>query len=334
MDALLFALNAILPILLLVVLGYFLKHIKFFDQSFVNQLNKYVFRIGIPALLFYKIYNIESLSDINWQLIAFSLIAILVVFLLALISVSIFVKDDRKKGVILQAAFRSNFALIGLPLAEAIGGAETARFIAVLFAFAIPLTNILGVISLTMFQKDELGKVSIPFMLKNIITNPLIISVVLGLLTLAIRSVLPVSNGEIVFLLERDLPIIFKPLSWLANTATPLALIALGGQFEISVVKSLMKDIIHGTLWRIVIVPGLVLAIAYILRFKMVGLSGEAFPALIALFSAPVAVSSVIMAHEMKGDDQLAGQLVVWTSIGSVITIFMTIAVFRGLGVL
>lgn len=333
MDALLFALNAILPVLLLFVFGYALRHIKFFDITFFNQLNKYIFRIGIPALLFYKIYKIDNLGDINWDMIWFAVTAILVVFILAFIVVAIVVKDDRKKGVILQAAFRSNFALIGLPIAEAIGGPETGQFVAVLFAFVVPFTNILGVIALTMFQKNELGKINVGFMIKNIITNPLIIAVILGIITIAIRGFIPIVDGQIVFSIERDISFLFKPLTWVSNTATPLALIALGGRFEISVVKRLAKDIIHGTLWRIVIVPTMVLTTVYLLRHKIPSLV-DALPAFIALFSTPVAVSSVIMAHEMHGDDQLAGQLVVWTSIGSVLTIFITIVIFRSLGML
>ncbi len=333
MDAFIFAINAILPILLLFLFGYGLKYFKIFDRSFFIQLNKYVFRIGLPALLFYKIYTIEDLGQIKWELIAFAIIAILVMFTLGLISVLLFVKDDHKKGVILQAVFRSNFALIGLPLADALGGPETGQYIALLFAFAIPLTNILGVVSLTMFQKDELGRINVGFMFKNIVTNPLIIAVVMGIISLSIRGFMPVIDGEIVFSIQRDLPIIFKPLNWIANTATPMALIALGGQFEMNVVKSLAKDIIHGTIWRIILVPSIVLTTAYFLRNIFPALH-DAFPALIALFSAPVAVSSVIMAHEMKGDDQLAGQLVVWTSIGSVFTVFIIVVVFRSLGML
>ncbi len=333
MDAFVFALNAIIPILILFLFGYALNHFKFFDRTFFNQLNKYIFRIGLPALLFYKIYTIEDLGQIKWELIAFAVIGILIVFTLGLISVLLFVKDDHKKGVILQSVFRSNFALIGLPLADALGGPETGQYIALLFAFAIPLTNTLGVISLTMFQKDELGKVNVGFMIKNIVTNPLIIAVIVGIIAIAIRGFIPMVDGDIAFSLQRDVPIIFKPIMWVANTATPLALIALGGQFEMSVVKSLAKDIIHGTLWRIVLVPGIVLTAAYMLR-NIYPAIADALPALIALFSAPVAVSSVIMAHEMHADDQLAGQLVVWTSIGSVFTVFIIVVVFRSLGML
>ena len=333
MDALIFAINAIFPIIILFLFGYALKHFKFFDRTFFNQLNKYIFRIALPALLFYKIYEIENVGDINWDLIAFSIIAIFVIFILGLISVLLFVEDDRKKGVILQAVFRSNFGLIGLPLAESIGGAEVGQFVAVLFAFAIPLNNVLAVISLTMFQKDDKGKISIRLMVRNIITNPLILAVIVGIITIAIRGLIPVVDGEIAFSIARDLPIVYKPIYWIGSTATPLALIALGGQFELSVVKSLAKDIIHGTLWRILIVPGLVLTTAYFLRHRFPDIT-IALPALIALFGTPVAVSSVIMAHEMKGDDQLAGQLVVWTSIGSVFTIFIIMVVFRSLGML
>lgn len=333
MDALIFAANAILPIIILFVFGYFLKHFKVFDDTFFNQLNKFIFRIALPMLLFYKIYTIKNLGDISWNLIAFSLIAIFIVFICALIFVIIFIKDDRKKGVILQAAFRSNFALIGLPLSEALGGDETGRFIAVLFAFAIPLLNVLAVISLSLFQKNETGRISIKSIIINVFKNPLIIGVLLGISLLGIRSFVPIVDGELVFSIERDLPIVFKPILWMSQTASPLALIALGGQFELSVVKSLAKHIVIGTVWRIVIVPGIVLTCAYLLRDRFTQFK-DAFPALIALFAAPVAVSSVIMAHEMKSDDQLAGQLVVWSSIGSVFTIFIIVIVFRSLGLL
>ncbi len=333
MDALIFAINAILPIIILFLFGFILKHFNFFDRIFFNQLNKYIFRIALPALLFYKIYTIENLADINWDLIAFSIICLFVVFILGLISVLIFVKDDRKKGVILQAVFRSNFGLIGLPLAESIGGIAAGQFVAVLFAFAIPLNNVLAVIALTMFQKDDQGKISIRLMLKNMITNPLIIAVIVGVVVIVMRGFMPVVGGEIAFSIARDLQVFYKPMTWIANTATPLALIALGGQFELSVIKSLAKDIIHGTLWRIAIVPGLVFTAAYLLRNRFPDIA-IALPALIALFATPVAVSSVIMAHEMHGDEQLAGQLVVWTSIGSVFTIFIIIVIFKNLGML
>ena len=334
MNAFIFALNAILPIIILFAFGYFLKHIKFFNDIFFSQLNKYIFRIALPVLIFYNIFKVKNLSNINWMVIGFAVGSLLTIYLLALVFVLLFVKDNKQKGVILQGAFRSNFALIGLPLAEALGNAESLEVISVLFAFAIPLSNILAVISLSMFQKNDQGKVDPKALLLNVIKNPLIHGVFLGLIVVAIRSFIPLdTTGNLVFSIENDLPFLFKVMTWLAGTASPLALIALGGQFEISVVKKLKVQIIQGTLWRIVVAPALVLTVAYFLSLKYQQFDNT-FPALVALFASPVAVSSVIMAYEMDNDDQLAGQLVVWTSIGSILSLFIIIVVLRSLSIL
>ncbi|MFA6801650.1 MAG: AEC family transporter [Acholeplasmataceae bacterium] len=191
MNAFLFALNAILPIMILFLFGFFLKHIKFFNANFISQLNKYVFRVALPALLFYNVYSVESLQNINWVVIGFSVAALFVIFLLAFVSVVIFIKDPKQKGVLLQAAFRSNFALIGLPLAEELGSPSAIVVISLLFAFAIPLSNTLAVISLSMFQKNELGKVDIKSIFISVIKNPLIIGVLVGVVFLAARSFVP-----------------------------------------------------------------------------------------------------------------------------------------------
>ncbi len=334
MDVLLFALNAILPIILLFILGYILKHIKFLDKLFFLQLNKFIFRIALPVLLFYNIYNIENLENINWMVIGYAVACVFFIFILGFIAVVIFVKDPKQKGVILQGAFRSNFALIGFPLAQAMGSANALAVISILFAFVIPLTNVLAVVSLSMFQRNELGKIDPKAILLNVIKNPLIIGVILGIIFVYVRSLLPVDGDLVpVFTIKHQLPFLYQVIQWIAQTASPLALLALGGQFEVSMVNKLKNQIAFGTVFRIVIAPLIGLTGAYILSLRYSAFDGV-FPALIALFATPVAVSSVIMASEMDNDDQLAGQLVVWTSLGSVVTIFVIIVSLRSLGVL
>lgn len=327
-----FAFNAIIPIILIVLLGYGLRRIKFIDLPFVNLLNKFVFRIGLPILLFYNVYSINSLSDIDWTIVLFAVSAILVVFSVGLIFVSIAIKDPKQKGVILQSIFRSNFALVGIPLAQALGGTEALAIVSIISAFTIPLLNVLAVVSLTMFQRNEFGEpISIMKVLRTIATNPLIIGVLLGLITLVIRSMIPVVNGELVFSLQNNLTFSYTFLRIMSQTASPLALIALGGQFEFSVVKRLAKHIIIGVTWRLLIVPASVLSIAVLLAPRVPGIS-VSYPALIALFATPVAVSSSIMANEMGGDKELAGQLVVWSTICSIVTIFFTIVIMKSIG--
>jgi hypothetical protein len=185
-----------------------------------------------------------------------------------------------------------------------------------------------------MFQKNEFGeRISIKKMIQNIISNPLIIAVFMGLFVLFLRSLLPTSNGVPIFTLKNQLPFSVTLMKMISQTASPMALIALGGQFEISLVKPLLKQITLGVSLRILIVPGLAIFFAYLLQDRFTGLQ-YAYPALIALYGAPVAVSSAIMTQEMGGDEKLASQLVVWTTVFSMFTIFFTIVILRSAGLL
>lgn len=328
MNIFLFAFNAISPLILLIVLGYILKKIKFLDEGWFKKGNKLIFKVCLPVLLFMNVYHIESLAEINWTVVLYAEIIIVCTFFLGLLLVKFTIPEDRQKGVILQCVFRSNFAIIGIPLAEALGGAEAMGIASVLSAFSIPTFNILAVIALTMYHKDENGhRASLADTLKKIATNPLIIGVVCGLVVLGIRSFIPVSvdgSEELVFSIENNIPWMYNALNNISKISSPLALIILGGQFDFAAVKELKKQIVIGTLARVLIVPMIALGLAIVLSTytSLIDFSVAVYPALIALFGSPVAVSSAIMAQEMDNDGTLAGQLVVWTSIVSIFTIF------------
>jgi len=332
LETFLFAANAILPIVVLIALGYVLKHIRFIDLHFVNILNKYVFRVGLPALLFYNVYNIDSFEDIKFGVIIYAVIMMLILFGIGMLTIPFAVKDPNQKGVVLQVIVRSNFALIGIPLAQTLGGFEAIAVVALLSAFTIPLANVLSVVSLNMYQKNEYGeRISVKKMVLNILTNPLIIGVFSGLLALLIRRLLTPAGGTPIFTIKEDTRFIYDSIKLLSQTASPMALIALGGQFELSVVKPLIKQIFLGVTWRIVIVPVISLGLAYYLEKHIPGME-YAYAGLIALFGTPVAVSSAIMVHEMGGDEKLAGQLVIWSSVFSIFTLFLIIVFFKSVG--
>jgi len=338
MDTLQFALDAILPIILLIGLGYFLKRKNFLDQEWFKKGNKLIFRVCLPCLLFINVYNIQSFTAINWSVVLYSEIAIITMFFLGILLVKLTVPDNRQKGVILQCVFRSNFAIIGLPLAESLGGPEGVGIAAVLSAFSIPTFNILAVISLTMFTGAENGqKANIKDVLLKIVKNPLIIGVVSGLIVLGIRSLIPSdAHNTPVFSLSGNLHFVFDAVNNLAKISSPLALVILGGLFDFSAVKGMLKEIIIGTAARIAVVPLTVIGLSVILsRYtNLISFDSTVYPALVALFGSPVAVSSAIMAQEMDNDGVLAGQLVVWTSIASIFTIFLSVLILRGLGLL
>ena len=328
MNIFLFAFNAIAPIILLILLGYILKKINFLDEGWFKKGNKFVFRVCLPVLLFMNVYNIKSLEEINWTIVFYAEIIIFLIFFLGLLLVKLTIPEDKQKGVLLQCVFRSNFAIIGIPLAESLGGAEAMGIASILSAFSIPTFNMLAVIALTMYNKDENGnKANLKDTLKKIATNPLIVGVVCGLVVLGIRSFIPIipdGSNTLVFSIKNNLPWAYNALNNLSKISSPLALIILGGQFDFAAVKGLRKQIVIGTMARVVVVPAIALSVAIILSTytNLLHFSPEVYPALIALFGSPVAVSSAIMAQEMDNDGTLAGQLVVWTSIASIFTIF------------
>ena len=336
-DTLVFAINAIMPIILLIILGYFLKRINFFNDQFLKSGNTFVFRVALPVLLFYNIYNIQSFSNIDWSAVIYSELIVILFFFIGCVIVKLFVHDSRQKGVVLQCVVRSNFAIIGLPLAESLGGSEAIGIASVLSAFLIPTFNILGVISLSIYTKGENEKLNLKSTFFKILKNPLIIGVVTGLVALAIRSIIPLNDsGNLIFSIKNDLPFLYKAIENLGKIASPLALIILGGTFNFNQVKGMFKEIAIGTTSRIVLVPLVGIGLGVILSkyTNLINFDKTIYPALISLLGSPVAVSSAIMAREMDNDGDLAGQLVVWTSIFSIFTIFITVVILRSIGLL
>lgn len=335
METLLFAINAIMPIILLILLGYLLKRISFLDEQWFKKGNKLIFRVCLPAMLFINVYNIESFSKINWTAVWYSEIVITILFLLGIVFVKYAIPDDRQKGPILQCIFRSNYAIIGIPLAESLGGAEAVSIAAVLSAFLIPTINIYATIALTVFQNR--GKTDVKSTIKSVAKNPLIMGVLTGFVVLVIRSLLPVGADNLpVFTIKYDLPLLYKAIENLAKIASPLALIILGGLFEFSAIKGMKRQIVIGTAARVLVVPLLALGTSILLTkyTDFFCVDSVAYPALLALFGSPVAVSSAIMAQEMDNDGVLAGQLVVWTSFISIATLFFFIYALRTIGLL
>lgn len=322
------AINAIFPVVLTVLLGFCLRKYDIVSAEFVRIGSKVSFNVAIPCMVFINVYNIESFVDIPWDVVIYITVALLIIFFFGIVSAILSTNIPERRGVILQASFRSNMAILGLSLASTLGGAEAVAIAAVVSAFSLPVMNILAVISLTIFLKQsENKKIDIAGILKNIAKNPLIIGIFCGMLCLLIRGLQTKVHDSVVFSIEHDLKFIYTTLNNIKSMASPFALLILGAQFNFSLSKGMMKEIIIGTAWRIIVAPLVGIGSAIVLS-KYTGhlnFGVNEFPALVALFGTPAAVSSAIMAGQMKNDEQLATQLVVWSSIVSIITMFVTV---------
>lgn len=327
MESLLFALNAVLPIILTVAVGYILKKLGFMTADFAKAANKLVFRVFLPSMLFLNVYKIDRIGEIGFGYIIYTVAIVLAIFLLSIPLVMIVTKKNERRGALLQACFRSNYALIGLPLAISLYGEEGSVVASLLSAVLIPLFNILAVISLSLFQKDG-RKPSVKKILADIARNPLVLSVLAGIAALLIRAFFV--RAGISFRLT-DLAPLYKVLEYLSDLATPLALLVLGAQFEFKAVGALKREIAFGVLMRNLIVPAVGVGIAYLFFADRFG--GAHFAVFTAAFATPIAVSSVPMAQEMGADAALAGQLVVWTTLLSAFSVFIVSFLLKWAGI-
>ena len=331
------AANAVVPVVLLILLGYWLRRINFVTQDFVKTGNKLVFNLFLPAMLFLNVYDLEGFDTIAWDLVLYASVMVFALFLIGIGFAALITKQTPRRGVILQACFRSNMAIIGLSLAAALGGDAAVGAASMLAAFTVPEFNILAVLSFTVFSDDKsAGIEKLKGVVKKIVRNPLIIAIAAGMLALLIRELQEVLFGQVVFSIRRDLKFLYTSLGNLKSVTTPFALVVLGGQFVFSTVKDYRKEIIGGVLFRIAFSPLIGIGVAALLSSctDIVSFGMDAYPGMIALFGSPVAVSSAIMASQMDGDEQLATQLVVWSSVCSIFTIFITACILMAAGLL
>ena len=325
MEDLLFVINAILPIILMIVVGYFLKKINLLESEMAKKLNTLVFRIFLPVMLFLNVYKIQSFSEIDFVFVWYAIGMTLLFFLIGVPLMGIIFKDNRQRSVMLQGIFRANYALVGIPLAESLFGLEGSIMASLLSAFIVPIFNILAVICLTIYSAGD-KKPSLLGVIKGVAKNPLIQGIFCGFIALGIRAILVECNVD--FRLSEITPV-YKTLQNLSNVATPLSLLVLGARFELSAIPNLKKHIIIAVINRIVLVPFIGISIAIALsRF-----TGAQFASFIACFCTPVAVSSVPMSQEMGADADLMGQIVVWTTIFSAFSIFIASYVLRVIGI-
>ena len=330
------AVNALFPLIITILLGYFLKRRGFLTGEFLRVGNKIVFNICLPAMLGVNVYDIAGFSAIRWDIVLYAIAAFFLVVALGLGIAWLTTPVPVRRGVLWQCSFRSNNAIIGLSLAAALGGDEAVAVAAIVSSFTVPLFNVMAVIALSVFAEGDKRSVSVKSILLNILKNPLILGIAGGLLCLGIRELQTALFGTVIFSIRRDVTFAYNVMTGLKAMCTPLALLVLGGQFEFSAVKGLRKEIVSGTLCRVVLAPliGIGCAILLTRYTRLLHCGVNEFPALIAMFDTPVAVSSAVMAGNMGSDVQLATQLVVWTSIFSIVTIFAEVCILMGMGLL
>ncbi len=311
-DNFIVAVSAVVPMFCLMAIGAFVKFRRWLTDEELNHMNRMVFRVFFCCMLFYSIYTTELATSFRPKLMLFGACGVLIIFALLMIFIPRIEPDNRRRGVMVQAIFRSNFVIMGVPIVANIFGDANIAVSTMMIAIIVPMYNILAVFALETFRN---GKFLLVPIIKDIFKNPMILGGLAGA-TLLILGV------------EVPQPVL-KPIGQISAATTPVALIILGASFKLGSTHEHRKQLIGAVLGRLILVPAVMLTVAaYVFDFR-----GVEFVTLIAIFASPCAVVSFAMAQQMGGDADLAGNCVVFTSALSCFTIFCWILLFKTLGI-
>lgn len=330
-----YSLNAVMPILLLILCGYIGQRAGYLSEKTITEINKYNFRFGFFSMLFVNIYNVDVHKALPLMLMALTMGILVLLTLIGWGASAFLTKEKYRRGILTQAAFRSNYAVIGTMLAETLAGPEAVSLVAMFQLPAVLYFNVMSVLVMSIYSDSEEKPSPVDVLIK-MVKNPIIQGILAGTVCLVIRMHLPAgSDGEPIFTLRNNLPWIMTAFTYLSRMCSPLALIVLGASLKIEQTKALKKELISGVVMRLVMAPvigfGILIAAA---DSGLLVLTPVESAVMVSLFGSPLATSTAIMAREMGADKDLAAQLVVWTSVLSMLTLFVIVAMLRRMGLL
>ena len=314
MEELIFSLNATIPIFLLMILGYVLKQIKMVDEPFIKTLNKFNYNVTLPVLVFRDLSQSDFLQVWNTKYVLFcflvTLFCILSIWFLAVFCL----KNKDIVGEFVQASYRSSAAVLGIAFIQSIYG--NSGMAPLMIIGTVPLYNVAAVLilSFTGPAAKGLNPAALKKSILGILTNPIILGILAGMLASVCRL---------------DLPIILdKTVNNVAVLGSPLALIGLGAGFEGGKAIKLVKPTLATTLVKLVVWPLLFLPLAILLGFR-----NEMLIALLVMLGAPTTPSCYIMARNMGHDGVLTSGAVVATTLFSSITLTLALFILKSMGV-
>ena len=300
MGSFVVAFNAVMPVVLLVAFGYFLKQQRYFNKTTIAQLNKLCFDLLLPIVTFDNIRrtNLNEVFDLRFVLYAAG--SIFIAIFLLVILVPLFETDRKKQGVIIQGAFRSNFVMLGIPLSSYIAGENSVVLASMLIMVIIPVFNAAAVILLSIYGGCTVNKKRL---ITDVLKNHMIIASALGIIVSLLHSPIP--------------HFLDKSLTDIGKVGSVFPIIVLGAMLDFSKLSANFKNLLITVMGKLIGMP-----LIFITSAVYLGFSSNEIVALVALYGSPTAVISAVMAEQLGCDHELAAQVVVFSTVISCITIF------------
>lgn len=295
-------LNAILPIFILILMGFTIRHYRLLSDEFWNDTEKFVYYVLFPAMLVSKMSVADLSSTDAIPLISVLMIGLAIISLITFLIKPLLSINDSSFTSVYQGATRIN-TFIAVSIAENLFGNSGLVTAVIVAAILIPALNFIVVTVLQRYG-DNRGPVNFINVIKQIVKNPLIIGCVIGIGLNLSNIVLP-SPLQIT-------------VTMMGSMALPLGLMAVGAALIFRDLKSVVKPLLASSTLKLIIYP----LISYALTVAF-DLDRETQIVVLIFSAVPTASSAYILAKNMGGDHQLMSRIITFQTLFSIVTYFV-----------
>ncbi|MCF3935711.1 AEC family transporter [Acuticoccus sp. M5D2P5] len=292
------ALLALVPIALLIGLGYLLRRRGFVADGFWPAAERLSYFVLLPCLFFHGLATAD-LGAVPVPQLAGTLVLSLVTVSLMLVVAERYVRID---GAAFTSVFQGGVRFnnyVGITAALALFGAPAIGIAAVANAAIVPTVNILVVL---VFARYGAARPTVRGVARGIVTNPLILGCAAGIM---------------VRLLGVDLPdAIAASVRALGQAALPIGLLCVGAALEWSVIGRALRPTLAASVVKFAVMPSVT-----ILACLLFGLDGRAAVVAVMFQSLPTASSSYVMARQLGGDAPLMAGIVAFQTVLALVTL-------------
>ncbi len=314
MENLIFSLNATVPIFLMMVLGYVLHEIGWMDDEFASKMNRFVFRVPLPVLLFGDLAAVDFAQVWNMKFVSFCF-GVTVISIAVSAGISFLWKDRSIQGEFIQASYRSSAAILGIAFIQNIYG--TAGMAPLMIIGSVPLYNVMAVLVLSLFKPGQRGldRDVMKTTLWGIVTNPIILGIAAGLLWSALRLPMPQIMG--------------KMISSVGGVTTPMGLMAMGAAFDLRRAFAKVKPAVTAAFIKLIGFCAVFLPAAVRLGFRE-----EELVAILVMLGSATTVTCFVMAKNMGHEGVLSSSVVMLTTLFSAFTLTGWLYLLRSMGLI
>jgi hypothetical protein len=313
LSDLLFSLGIVLPLFMLMLLGYGLKRTHFIGDTFSANGNKLMFYIGLPVIVFRSIYRADIREIFDPRFVVAMIVITLVTAGIIWLAATPLIKDKPVRGAFVLSSFRGNQAFLGIPLMMNLAGDAGVLRVTMVVTFVLPIANIMSILVLaSTCGKDK--KITPGGVMLTIIKNPIVITTMLGLGLVLPGIALP--------------GVLVTTLDYIAEMSTPLALLCIGASMKFAGFDTKLKYAVVGSFVKIIALPVAFAGAGYLFGFR-----GYDLAAMTIMGGVPSAIAGYAMVVEMGGDGYVSSTIVVISTLLSAFTLTLIIYGIRVLGI-